>query len=483
MKNRVVCFFPHLLMADKLKLNIDNEIEAIYPPDNNGKQHREYIEGSFCSTSTLREISSISFERYTLLYTHISEPDIRTDAVKRMIDIAETMSAAIVYSDYYNVKNGKRTKHPLIDYQAGSLRDDFDFGPVMLIRTDFFRACINTTKESYKYAGLYDLRLRLSCMGRIVHINEYLYSAIELKDMEERQMSQFGYTDPKNREVQIEMEHACTAYLKHIGAHILPAFKEINPYYGDFEYEASVIIPVRNRESTISDAIKSALSQKTDFPFNVIIVNNHSNDNTTKVIESFKHDSRVVHIIPQWKDLGIGGCWNVAVSSYKCGRFAVQLDSDDMYSDENTLQRIVDTFRRECYAMVIGSYVITDFDLVVIPPGLINHIEWTETNGMNNALRVNGLGAPRAFFTPLIREIKFPNTSYGEDYAVGLRISREYRIGRIFDPLYICRRWEGNSDSNLDIAQINANNFYKDKIRTWELIARIKMNRRRENAR
>lgn len=484
MKNGIVCFFPHLRLSDEQLPDIGNEIIAIRPDDmaDDDKLYCKCLNGSFFSTETLLRIAEISDEKYTLIYTGASEPDIRTNAVNRMIEIAECTSASMVYSDYLVTEDGRYSKHPLIDYQPGSLRDDFDFGPLVVIRTDMMKECLMENREVYRHAGLYDLRLRLSCKGDIVHINEYLYSVRFLipKDRGERQ--HFSYTDPKNRSVQLEMEQACTEHLKRIGGYLKPGFRGIDPDCGDFEHEASVIIPVRNRVSTIGQAIESALSQKTDFPFNVIVVDNHSDDGTTEVIEAKTVDERVVHIIPAWDDLGIGGCWNVAVTSYKCGRFAVQLDSDDLYRDENTLQRVVDTFRKEQCAMVVGSYAITDFNLRLLPPGVINHMEWTDKNGRNNALRVNGLGAPRAFFTPLIRKIKFPNTSYGEDYAVGLRISREYRIGRIYDPIYLCRRWEGNSDANLSLAQTNANNLYKDKIRSWELAARIKMNGTKKNA-
>lgn len=481
---RIVCFLPHLRFTDDFRPYVNDEIKIIYPAENaNGRQYSEYLKGSFFSTETLKEIADIASEKYILLYTDISKPNIRTDAVSRMIDIAESTSASIVYSDYCLYENKTRIERPLIDYLPGSLRDDFDFGPLMLVRSDMMKKCMKESDVSYKYAGLYDLRLRLSCIGEIVHVNEYLYSAKVLETGEDAHSRHFGYTDPKNREKQIEMEKACTAHLKRIGGYLQPEFKDINLNYGKFDYEASVIIPVRDRATTITEAIRSALAQKTDFLFNVIVVDNHSKDGTTEAIDNeAAKDNRVVHIIPERKDLGIGGCWNLGISSDKCGRFAVQLDSDDLYKNEHTLQRIVDTFRKEHCAMVIGSYIITDFNLNTLPPGIINHLEWTEANGRNNALRVNGLGAPRAFFTPLIREIKFPNTSYGEDYAVGLRISREYRIGRIYEPVYVCRRWNGNSDANLSLVQTNANNFYKDKIRTWEVVARIKLNRKKNNA-
>jgi glycosyltransferase involved in cell wall biosynthesis len=331
-------------------------------------------------------------------------------------------------------------------------------------------------KTDYRFAGLYDLRLKISQSSELFHVPEYLYT-VEKKEIIGTEDKHFSYVDPKNREVQIEMEAACTDHLKAIGAYLKPEQRKIDFDDKDFEFEASVIIPVRNRVKTIGDAIKSVLSQKTNFKFNLIIVDNHSTDGTTDVVSKHaKEDSRIIHIIPDRKDLGIGGCWNEAVHHPKCGKFACQLDSDDIYKDDYTLKTIVDTFYKEKCAMVIGSYQITDFNLNELPPGLIDHREWTDENGANNALRINGLGAPRAFYTPVLREIKIPNVSYGEDYAVGLAISREYKIGRIYHSLYLCRRWEGNTDAKLDLPRINANNFYKDRLRTIELLARKKKN-------
>ena len=330
-------------------------------------------------------------------------------------------------------------------------------------------------KVSYQHAGLYDLRLRLSQKYSLVHVNEYLYSEIE-EDHRKSGEKQFDYVDPRNRDRQIEMEQACTEHLKAIGGYLKPDFKDIDFNAGEFEVEASVIIPVRNRAMTIAAAIESVLKQKTTFKFNLIVIDNHSTDGTTEAIDGFKSDERVVHLIPERKDLGIGGCWNYGVNSNQCGKFAVQLDSDDLYKDENTLQTIVNAFYEQKCAMVIGSYMMTDFDLNTLPPGVIDHKEWTPDNGRNNALRINGLGAPRAFYTPVLRNIGLPNTSYGEDYAMGLNISRYYQIGRIYDVLYLCRRWGGNSDAALSIEKVNANNLYKDRIRTWELQARVAMN-------
>ena len=272
------------------------------------------------------------------------------------------------------------------------------------------------------------------------------------------------------------MEQACTEHLRVLGALVHENdLRPIDVTEGTFSFEATVVIPVRNRERTIADAIRSVLAQVTDFPFNVIVVDNHSTDGTSALIDTFVHNGRpVVHLVPERTDLGIGGCWDLAVRDAHCGRFAVQLDSDDLYKDTNVLQTIVDAFHEQQCAMLIGSYELCDFALRPLPPGLIDHKEWTAANGMNNALRINGLGAPRCFYTPVIRQVGFPNVSYGEDYAVGLAISRRYRIGRIFDSLYLCRRWEGNSDAALSPDRVNANNRYKDFIRTVELKARIR---------
>ena len=391
-------------------------------------------------------------------------------ALDRIIAVAEDTKADMLYADHYEVVDGQRKKHPLIDCQKGALRDDFDFGSVLVFRTSSFRRAVRSMEADYEWGALYDLRLR---MKKIVHLNEYLYTEIET-DTRKSGEKQFDYVDPKNRAVQIEMEQICTAHLKRIGAYLEPKFKDVE-FSGEFPVTASVVIPVYNRVRTVKDAVESALAQQCDFPFNVIVVDNHSTDGTTELLEEISaKDERLVHIVPAKYDLGIGGCWNLAVHSEKCGEFAVQLDSDDVYSGPDTLTKIVNAFREQNCAMVVGTYQMTNFDMQPIPPGVIDHREWTEENGRNNALRINGLGAPRAFWTPLLRTINLPNTSYGEDYALGLRISREYRIGRIYDVLYCCRRWEGNSDAALDIERVNANNLYKDRIRTWELEARLK---------
>ena len=434
----------------------------------------------FGRTQTLREVAASAAGEYLLLYTGNNHLEMGMFACERMIAIAEDTGADMLYADHYRLVNAPdgsqiRKRHPLIECQKGALRNDFDFGSVLVFRTGSFRRAVAQMDVDYEYAALYDLRLR---MEKIVHINEYLYTDVETDNRKSGE-KQFDYVDPRNRDVQIEMEKVCTAHLKRIGAYLEPDFKEPDScgLGGSFPVTASVVIPVFNRLRTVGDAVESALSQECAFPFNVIVVDNHSTDGTTDLLSSIAaRDPRLIHVIPERNDLGIGGCWNMAVHHEMCGEYAVQLDSDDVYSGPDTLRKIVDAFRQQKCAMVVGTYQMTDFQMNPIPPGIIDHREWTEDNGRNNALRINGLGAPRAFWTPLLRTINLPNTSYGEDYALGLRISREYRIGRIYDVLYCCRRWEGNSDAALDVEKVNANNLYKDRIRTWELEARIRMN-------
>ena len=404
---------------------------------------------------------------YALLYTKETTLEMGMFALERMIHILEDSKAGMVYADHYQIADGKQSNAPVIDYQFGSLRDDFNFGSVLLFNTKKLKEAAGKMKSEYHFAGLYDLRLKLSQLSELVHINEYLYSEIE-NDNRKSGEKIFDYVDPRNRDRQIEMEKACTEHLKEIGGYLEPEFKQIEFSAGNFEYEASVIIPVRNRIRTIRDAIRSVLNQKTDFKYNLIIIDNHSTDGTTEAIDEFKDDKRLIHLIPERNDLGIGGCWNMGVHHPKCGKFAVQLDSDDVYKDENTLS-----------AMVVGTYMMTDFNMNMIAPGIIDHKEWTPENGRNNALRINGLGAPRAFYTPVLREIKVPNTSYGEDYALGLNFSRQYQIGRVYDVVYLCRRWDDNSDASLDIVKMNGHNLYKDRIRTWELRARVALNRQK----
>ena len=427
------------------------------------------------SSNTVMSIAENTDADYLLLCTRMTSVRWGLYALERFLRTADDTGAVMVYSDHYSLEEGALTKHPAIDYQAGSLRDDFDFGSLWLIKSQALLDYVaQTDRVDYQYAGLYDLRLYLSRKGEIFHLNEYLYTEAEL-DTRKSGEKQFDYVNPRNREVQIEMERACTAHLEKVGAIVDTNFYR-QPDFDeqDFACEASVVIPVFNREKTIADAVKSALSQKTNFPYNVIVVNNHSTDSTGEILDSID-DGRLIQIVPGRTDLGIGGCWNVAVNSDHCGKFAVQLDSDDLYSSPKTLQKIVDAFHEQKAAMIIGSYRMCDFALNTLPPGLIDHKEWTEDNGCNNALRINGLGAPRAFFTPLVRQIQFPNTSYGEDYALGLAFSRRYRIGRIYDELYLCRRWGGNSDAALSVERVNANNLYKDRLRTMELKARQQM--------
>ena len=437
---------------------------------------------SLRTTDTLRSIAEAVSEKFILLYTKDHPLEMGMFALDRILAIAEDTGADMLYADHYELVTGEdgvalRKRHPLIACQKGALRDDFDFGSVLVFRSSSFKRAVRAMETDYEFGALYDLRLR---MKNIVHISEYLYTVIETDNRKSGEKL-FDYVDPKNRDVQIEMEKVCTAHLKRIGAWLEPKFKDpdINGFERvDFNVKASVVIPVFNRIRTVKDAVASALSQKTDFPYNVIVVDNHSTDGTTGILEEIAAaNPDLVHLVPARHDLGIGGCWNLAVHHELCGEYAVQLDSDDVYSGPDTLQKIVDAFSEQKCAMVVGTYQMTDFQMNPIPPGVIDHKEWTEDNGRNNALRINGLGAPRAFWTPLLRTINLPNTSYGEDYALGLRISREYRIGRIYDVLYCCRRWDGNSDAALDIDKVNANNLYKDRIRTWELEARIRMNR------
>ena len=434
------------------------------------------------STAALRKIAAhASDSEYVLFVTSPRGITLGQFGLERMVSLAEDTGATMVYSDYYDSSEGKLMPHPLIDYQAGSLRDDFDFGLLLLFNSRAMARAAALPGEDYRYAGLYRLRLKL-CRDRLpVRIPEFLYRA-DLQGERAEGSAMFDYVDPRNREVQLEMERAVTDHLKECGAFLEPPTGRID--FGGEESsgtEASVIIPVKDRVETIADAIGSALSQEAPFTFNLIVVDNHSTDGTTAVIRRLAgQHPQLVHILPDRDDLGIGGCWNLAIHDPRCGRFAVQLDSDDLYSHRDTLARIIDTFHREGCAMVIGSYRMTDFHLNEIPPGVIDHLEWTDGNGLNNALRINGLGAPRAFYTLLLRKINLPNVSYGEDYAVGLAISRQYRVGRIYESVYLCRRWEGNSDAYLSIEALNRHNLYKDRLRTFELEARINLNRGRE---
>ena len=431
-----------------------------------------FVQGNLTSTKTISEVALLVNTPFTLLITKSLPFVLGQNALHRLMQVCSSSVAGMVYADYLEEKEGITNPHPVIEFQEGSLRDDFDFGPISLLRSDALITASKTMNQDYEYAGLYDLRLKISQKYKLVHIPEFLYTQLEM-DSRKSGEKIFDYVDPRNRLKQIEMEKACTAHLKAVGGWLPPEFNEISFQAGNFKNEASVIIPVRNRVKTIGDAIKSVLSQEVDFEFNLIIVDNYSTDGTTKLISTFaESDNRIIHIIPQNKELGIGGCWNEAINHPSCGKFAIQLDSDDLYIDNTVIRQIVASFYEQRCAMVVGSYRMVNFNLEEIPPGLIDHKEWTPENGRNNALRINGLGAPRAFYTPVLREIQVPNVSYGEDYALGLAISRNYLIGRLYNPLYLCRRWDENSDSSLDVTRMNIHNFYKDKIRTLELWAR-----------
>lgn len=430
---------------------------------------------------TLNAICGRVKTSYALLMPQPVEIQLGQQALQRLVTVAESTGAGMVYADFHEIKNGERSEHPLNDYQPGSVRDNFDFGALLLYDMKAVRASLKKygAVANVAYAGWYDLRLKLSLRAPLFHLQEYLYTKVEA-DVRHSGEKLFDYVDPRNQAVQLEMEKVATQHLKRLGAYLAPRFKKVPKPAAAFPVKASVIIPVRNRARTIADAVHSALSQQTDFPFNVIVVDNHSSDGTTAKLQSLAaQHAGLRHLIPGRRDLGIGGCWNAAIQSEHCGRYAVQLDSDDIYSGPDTLQRIVEEFQRGDYAMVIGSYRLVNMNLEEIPPGLIDHREWTPANGRNNALRINGLGAPRAFDTALLRALPLPNVSYGEDYAVALRLSREYQIGRIYDCVYLCRRWEGNTDAALPIDKINRNDYYKDKIRTIELLARQRLNRRR----
>ncbi|MBI4475206.1 MAG: glycosyltransferase family 2 protein [Acidobacteria bacterium] len=403
----------------------------------------------------------------------VTDPRVKVDPGPRMHDrmsqVLRDSGAGLVYSDAVG--------QPRIDYQLGSIRDNFDFGPVIALSAAATKSL--QVDPGLKWGDFYDLRLRISETMPVVRIPEPLYAA-SVTNTRPTGEKQFDYVDPRNRDYQTEMEKIATAHLKRIGAYLPPVFKSLEEPAAAFPVTASVVIPVRNRERTVLDAVKSALDQKTDFDFNVIVIDNHSTDKTTNLLRSIP-DRRLVHIVPDRKDLGIGGCWNQAIYSAGCGRYAVQLDSDDLYINDAVLARIVAELQAGPFAMLVGSYSMVDFQLNSVPPGLIDHREWTRENGRNNALRINGLGAPRAFDTSILRRFGFPNVSYGEDYAVALRISREYEIARIYDSLYLCRRWEGNTDSALPLESANRYDIYKDWIRSNEICARQSLsNHKRE---
>jgi hypothetical protein len=429
--------------------------------------------------ANLSQVLNATATEYLLLILPGQSVRLGARAVERFLQTAEDSGASLIYSDFKDEANNTVTDHPLIDYQLGSIRDSFDFGSVLLLSKSAAERALGkhgAIDEKLKFGGFYDLRLKLSVDAEILRIPEPLYTRIPT-DTRLSGEKQFDYVDPRQREYQIEMEEVASAHLKRTGAYLYPEFYLRPENRDEFVNRASVVIPVRNRERTIKDAVTSALSQQADFKFNVIVVDNHSTDGTSEILaEMARQDHRLVHLKPARTDLGIGGCWNEAVYSLACGEYAVQLDSDDLYKDEHTLAKIVATFEEGKYAMVIGSYTIVNFDLQEIPPGLIDHSEWTRDNGRNNALRINGLGAPRAFHTPLLRQFGLPNTSYGEDYATALRISRHYEIGRIYESIYFARRWEGNSDAALPLPTANRYDAYKDYLRTVEIMARRRLN-------
>jgi hypothetical protein len=427
------------------------------------------------SEPVLTQIINEANTRHLLFLAGTKQVSIEPGTLERLVATAESTKAGIVYSDFYDEGGQGRVLHPLNDYQLGSIRDDFEFGGIMLFSAGVFRNVLRKygLTTGVKFAGLYDLRLKISIDHPIHHLPEPLYSVISPGEPS-GDTKLFAYVDPRNTDVQKEMEVVFTDYLKKIGAYLSPVLlRQVGQSAEAFPVEASVIIPVRNRAGTVADALQSAISQETDFPFNVIVVDNHSTDGTTDILTDLagRHFA-LKHIIPKRTDLGIGGCWNEAINSQLCGRYAVQLDSDDLYASPGTLQKIVDTLRNGKYAMVIGSYTIVNSRFEEVPPGFIDHREWTVENGHNNALRINGLGAPRAFDTSIIRKIGFLNVSYGEDYAAVLGICREYKIGRIYESLYLCRRWEGNTDAALTIEEANRNDAFKDQIRTEEICAR-----------
>ncbi len=423
------------------------------------------------SSKLLRALHPLLTAKYVAFFLTSQHLALGYRSLERMVQVAEDQEAGMLYTDRYDADGA----HPAIDYQEGSLRDDFDFGALQLFARQSLVRFLEETSPRWRFAALYALRLFVSRIGRIVHLREYLYTQHEADNRLSGE-KQFDYVNPSNRSVQLEMERACTEHLQAVGAWLAPDEYDDLPHCNvTYPVEASVIIPVRNRVRTIADAVESVLQQETSFPYNVIVVDNHSDDGTSEILARYAADDRVVVLHPERTDLGIGGCWDAAIRHEACGRYAVQLDSDDLYSANDVLERVVETFRKTRAAMVIGSYRMVDFDLQTLPPGLIAHTEWTADNGRNNALRINGLGAPRAFRTDVLRQYGFPNTSYGEDYALGLRISRRYRIARIFDELYLCRRWTGNSDAALSIDKQNRNNAYKDELRTIELHARMAM--------
>ncbi|MFA5328593.1 MAG: glycosyltransferase family A protein [Prolixibacteraceae bacterium] len=478
---KITCFIPFGTQEETLatireirKSELVSQIVVICGPDQTCLIDGVEVlkSGPMTSGKTVLQMATLANTKYTMIYTRQSSLQLGQKALERFAQIADDTRCGMVYANYLAVKNDKVENHPVIDYQEGSLRDDFNFGSVLFYRTEIMKKAAEGVSVDFAFAGLYALRLGVSQYADLFRIPEFLYTEQE-SDSRKSGEKIFDYVDPKNRAVQIEMEKACTQHLKNVGGYLEPVFTLVKFDEQRFEVEASVIIPVKNRVRTIEDAIKSVLSQKTNFKFNLIIVDNFSTDGTTEIIRKYAFDDdRVIHVIPDRTDLGIGGCWNVAANHPQCGKFAIQLDSDDLYKDETTVQQVVDAFYEQNCAMVVGTYQMVNFALEEIPPGIIDHKEWTPENGRNNALRINGLGAPRAFYTPVLRRIPVPNVNYGEDYALGLAISRRYQIGRIYKPLYLCRRWDDNSDAALSVEVMNAHNLYKDRIRTIELKAR-----------
>ncbi len=485
---KINCFIPFRSVEQVKKtvanLQKEEEVAKIYllkTPDaeDASVEGCEVIETpSIKSTDVVKKIAAAADSQFALIYTKYTTLSFGEYALERFLALADDAAAGLVYSDHYNeAADGTRTPAPVIDCQYGALRDDFDFGSVLIYRSCALKEAADRMDVAYEQAGLYDLRLKVSQKAPLEHISEFLYYDTETDNRVSGEKL-FDYVDPKNRGVQIEMEKVCTQHLKDINGYLEPNFTHIEFSDEPFEYEASVVIPCKNRVRTIGDAIASALNQKTTFKYNVIVVDDNSDDGSVEIIKSFLNDPKIVYIAQDKTWHGIGGNWNSALHHPKCGKFALQLDSDDLYSDDTIVQKFVDAFYEQNCAMVVGTYQLTDINLQPIPPGVVDHKEWTPDNGRNNALRINGLGAPRGFYTPLLRTLNFPPTKYGEDYAVGLRVSREYQIGRIYDVMYNCRRWDSNSDAALPIEKINDNNFYKDKIRTWELKARVQMNKK-----
>lgn len=481
MIKNITCFLTAGLEADLKttvkQLQSSGCVKSIFSTTDNIEGVRKMNSVHLKTGAAIHEMIAKTETDYLLIYTKPSALTLNQFALERMMVVAESTKAAMVYSNYSEEKEGEVKPHPVIDYQKGSLRDDFNFGSLWLIDARKLKKVISLVDTALQFAGLYSMRLILSTQGNLVRVPEFLYTEKET-DLRQSGQKIFDYVDPKNRAVQIEMEQVCTAHLKQINGYLAPNFQSVEFCSTSFEVEATVIIPVKNRVTTIEDAICSVLKQKANFNYNLIVVDNYSTDGTTELLKEYsKNDDRLIHVIPEAKDLGIGGCWNVAANHKKCGKFAVQLDSDDLYAGETTLQKVINAFYEQQCAMVVGSYQMVNFKLEEIPPGLIDHREWTPENGRNNALRINGLGAPRAFFTPILRKNPLPNVSYGEDYALGLAISRNYQIGRIYDPIYLCRRWEDNSDAMLDVNKMNTHNSYKDWVRTVELEARINQNK------